>query len=841
MNDLPVTAVLPTLRRILSSRQSAVLASPTGSGKTTLVPLELLHEPWLQGRKILLLEPRRLAARAAAARMAELLGERVGEQVGYRIRLGNKVSRRTRIEVLTEGILSRRLQHDPELQGVGLVIFDEFHERSLHADLALAFCLDVMAGLREDLRILVMSATLDTGAVSDLLEGAPVVEGKGRSYPVELHYLGDPPAMRRLPDSVAAAVLQVLQEQQGDLLVFLPGVGEIKQTVERLERLLTNAGSPLICPLYGDLGREAQDRAIRPDPGGRRRIVLATSIAETSLTIEGVTCVVDSGWSRMPRFLPGIGLTRLETVPVSRAAADQRTGRAGRLCPGHCYRLWSEQRQDRLPAQHPPEIQEADLAPLALDLAQWGVCDPAQLRWLDAPPAGAFSQARELLESIDALDQQGRITKTGQQIARLPLHPRLGHMLLVGVEHGESTMAADIAALLSEQDIFRRGSRETWSVDVERRLTALNHWREQSGRQSSEQNLDRAGCRRVDKVSRQWRQLSKNEGMSAPGKVFSPGGLLAMAYPDRIAKQRSHGSYLLASGRGAILAENDALAGERYIVVAKMDAGRTEGRIQLAAALNKDEIKALPDLRLRQVARIEWDSARCRVVARGEERLGALLLASFHLEAPDPETLKQAMLQGIEQMGMESLPWTDKLRQWQTRVVCMRAWMPEDNWPDLTDRWLTGHLGEWLEPWLDGVTRREHLQRLNLADILQNLLSWEQRGALDEALPTHLTVPSGSRKALTYEVGKAPVLAVRLQEMFGLADTPRICCNRIQIMLHLLSPAQRPIQVTQDLRGFWDRTYSEVKKELKGRYPKHHWPDDPWQAQATARAKPRRR
>ncbi|MBL3619297.1 MAG: hypothetical protein JMN26_16420 [gamma proteobacterium endosymbiont of Lamellibrachia anaximandri] len=385
------------------------------------------------------------------------------------------------------------------------------------------------------------------------------------------------------------------------------------------------------------------------------------------------------------------------------------------------------------------------------------------------------------------------------------------------------------------------GSRETWSVDVERRLTALNHWREQGGRLSPERNLDRAGCRRVDKMSRQWRQLSKKEEMSADGKVFSPGGLLAMAYPDRIAKQRSHGSYLLASGRGAVLAENDVLAGERYLVVAKMDAGRTEGRIQLAAALNKDEIRALPGLRLRRVARIEWDSVKHRVVARDEERLDALLLASFPLEAPDPDTLKQAMLQGIEQMGIESLPWTDKLRQWQTRVICMRAWMPEKNWPDLSDRWLTEHLGEWLEPWLDGVTRREHLQRLNLTDILQNLLSWEQRKVLDEILPTHLTVPSGSRKALTYEVGKAPVLAVRLQEMFGLADTPRICHDRIQIMLHLLSPAQRPIQVTQDLRGFWNRTYSEVKKELKGRYPKHHWPDDPWQAQATARAKPRRR
>lgn len=835
MPQLPINGVLPSLCEVLAGAPAAVLAAPPGSGKTTIAPLELIRQDWLKGQSILLLEPRRLAARAAAMRMAELLGEPVGETVGYRVRFDSKVSQATRIEVVTEGILTRRLQQDPGLEGVGLVIFDEFHERSLQADLGLALCLDIQRGLREELRLLVMSATLDTGAVAGLLGDAPVITGEGQSYPVELCYL-DKPAEGRIPEVALRGVRRALAEQHGDILVFLPGGGEIRRLAELLAPELEGAGIDL-CPLYGDLSREAQDWAIRPHPDGRRRVVLATAIAETSLTIEGITTVVDSGWSRLPSFDPNSGLTRLETLRVSRAAADQRAGRAGRLGPGFCYRLWTLGEQERLRPHTPPEIQDADLAPLALELAQWGVPDPAELRWLDPPPVGAFAQASELLQTLEALDGHGRITPTGRRMVTQAVHPRLAHMLAVAAERGQGRLAADLAALVSERDLLPRIPGQPRPVDIEERLRLLQLWCDEGKGAARNAGTDLAACGRVAQASRQLRP--RDEGQ---GEALSIGALLATAYPDRVAKRRGSDteSYQLASGRGARLPEGDTLGGSEYLVAAQLDAGKREGRIFLAAPVMLQELREQLGHQIVHRSVVHWDSRSESVIAQDEERLGALLLDRRPLETADPEILCHAMLEGIRQMGIDCLPWNEAARSWQARVCAIRHWQPEGDWPDLSDAALLAELDSWLSPWLNGISRRSHLQRLDLAAILRSRLDWQQQQLLDELAPTHIQVPSGSRKRLEYRPGEPPILAVRLQEMFGLAETPTVCRGQVPVMLHLLSPAQRPIQVTQDLRGFWERTYAEVKKELKGRYPKHHWPDDPWAAQPTARAKPRK-
>ncbi len=836
--DLPVKRIIPALSEALAGHLSVVLCAPPGSGKTTLVPIELLSAPWLAGRKILLLEPRRLAARAAAARMASLLGEPLGQRVGYAIRLERQVSAATRIEVVTEGILTRRLQEDPELAGVGLVIFDEFHERNLQTDLGLALALDAQQGLREDLRLLVMSATLDTGRVSQLLGGAPVIEAPGRSHPITLHYLDQQTCdRRRIAEQTAAATLQALSEQSGDLLVFLPGVREIRETASRLQaRFQDRDQAPLLAPLYGDLPKAEQDRALLPDPGGRRRIVLTTSIAETSLTIEGVTTVVDSGWSRLPQFLPGPGLTRLETVPASQAATAQRAGRAGRLGPGHAYRLWSEAQQQRLPAFHPPEILQADLAPLALELARWGVVDPHRLRWPEPPPKPAYAQALELLARLGALDDRHRLTPLGREMARLPLHPRLAHLLLRGGEAQRRSLC-DLAALLSERDILSRDATATWSVDVGLRLRSLQAWRERQGKASG---LNEAACRQVDRVSRDWGRRLQAVSARGGDTELSLGQALALAYPDRIAQQTGHARFRLVGGRGVRLAEDDPLATAGFLVAAQLDAGEREGWVHLAATVDPPELRELPDLAIEHRALIHWDSAAQRVRAEQVEALGAVVLSRRPLQKPDPEALRQALLQGIAERGLEVLPWSKGLRHWQARVVWLSEALQDADLPDLSDRGLQAHLAEWLGPWLDGMTQLSHLQRLDLDAILRSRLSWEQQQRIEREAPSHLQVPSGSRIPLTYEPGAAPVLAVRLQELFGLAETPRVGQGRVPVMLHLLSPAHRPMQITDDLGGFWQRTYPEVKKELKGRYPKHYWPEDPLQAEATARAKPRR-
>jgi ATP-dependent helicase HrpB len=905
--SLPIDEVLPELRAALAAHPAAVLQAPPGAGKTTGVPLALLDEAWLDGRTILMLEPRRLAARAAAVRMASLLDETVGGRVGYRIRFESKVSGKTRIEVLTEGILARRLQSDPELKNVGLVIFDEFHERHLHADLALALCLDSQRGLREDLKLLVMSATLDGGAVSKLLNDAPIVTSRGRSFPVDVHYLPRDPD-GPLPQTVCDAVLRALEAHEGDVLVFLPGAWEIRRTQALLEiKLGSNVD---VLPLYGDLPWEAQNRAIQPSTA-RRKIVLATPIAETSLTIEGVCVVVDSGYARVPQFDPKSGLTRLTTVRISRASSEQRAGRAGRLAPGVCYRLWGENTQRGLIPQSIPEMRATDLAPLALELAAWGVREARALSWLDPPPDATFNQARELLTELDALDGSGQITDAGRAMVRLPLHPRLSHMLYTAEKMGLGALACDIAALLSERDVLAGESRR--SADFAHRLEALQAFRQQGRQGAQTHQADASACTKVNQAAQQFRRLissgsfSKNplslegegggEGVDDPTKwrhaphpTLSPEGrgiveagsikpardedveqaglLLALAYPDRVALARTPGDnrYLLASGRGARLHESEMRLRQPCIVAASVEAGDAQGRttavtagkantarrmprvageseglIYLAAPLDVDTLRRHMSAHIQSGDVVRWDAQQQVVVARHEERFFALVLDSRASTAVDPEKLRAAMLEGIRRLGIDALPWTNEAREWQARVLSLRHWLPDENWPDVSDAALLETLADWLGPYLDGITRREHLARLDLFAALKAHLDWEQGRRLDEGAPTHITVPSGSHLRLEYHPGESPVLAVKLQEMFGLADSPRVAWGKVPVTLHLLSPGKRPIQVTQDLRGFWERTYAEVKKELKGRYPKHPWPDDPWNAAPTARATKRRK
>ena len=763
----------------------------------------------------------------------------MGETVGYRIRFDNKVSQRTRIEVVTEGILTRRLQSDPELAGVGLVIFDEFHERSLHADLAMALCLDVARGLRSDLRLLVMSATMDTQAVSNLLGGAAIVEAVGRSHPVRVDYVSRPGARpyRRIPDQ---GVVRALREQSGDVLAFLPGAGEIRAVAGKLTRLASQEPF-LICPLYGDLDRADQERAILPDPEGRRRVVLATSIAETSLTIEGVTTVVDSGWSRVPRFDPNTGLTRLDTVRVSRAAAEQRAGRAGRLGPGMCYRLWGDSVHGGLRPANVPEILEADLAPLLLELAAWGVTRPALLRWLDPPPPGALAQARDLLNKLSAIDGQGQITAIGRRMAAMPLHPRLAHMLLRCRTGGQQELACDLAALLTERDILRARPGVFRPIDLESRLVLLTHYRERGEKTSPgiPGDLDPQACRQVLRAARQYRR-QLDGATSKIGDGLTPGALLALAYPDRVARRRpgQPACYLLASGREVRLREDDPLIGKEFLVAAHLDAGRKEGRVYLAAGVSERELRSVLSDQIGQVSEVAWDQRTKAVVARREERLGAVVLSRQMLADADPQAAVEAMLTGIRKMGIACLPWSRAARDWQARVLSLRHWQPAADWPDLSDATLLAKLPEFLGPYLGGITRREQLGNLDLSGILRDRMDWDRQQLVEALAPTHIQVPSGTRKRLLYTPGQPPVLAVRLQEMFGLHDTPRVCNGQEPVLLHLLSPAQRPIQVTQDLAGFWERTYAQVRKELKGRYPKHYWPDDPRQAQPTAGTRP---
>jgi ATP-dependent helicase HrpB len=839
---LPILEALPAVRGALDAHRAAVLEAPPGAGKSTVVPLALLDAAWLAGRKIVMLEPRRLAARAVASRMADTLGEAPGRRVGWRMRLDTRVGRETRIEVVTEGILGRMLQQDPALEDVGLVVFDEFHERSLNADLGLALCLDAQRNLRDDLRILAMSATLDGGAVAALLGGAPVVRSHGRSFPVEVRYA------RRAPEhverEVANTVRRALAEEPGDALVFLPGAPEIR----RVERNLLDGELPRgtrVLPLYGDLAPDAQDEALRPAPPGTRKVVLATSIAETSLTIEGVRIVVDSGLSRRSCFDPASGMSRLETLRASAASTEQRRGRAGRLEPGVCYRVWTEEQQRQLLPATPPEILEADLAPLALDLACWGTAADA-LAWLDPPPAPHLAQSRDLLRALDAIDDDGRATAEGRRMAALGIHPRLAHMLVRAQALGAVRAAAELAALLTERDVARARPGER-DADLRKRLEILR------GGSVVGLEADRGGVQRARRLAQQWeRQLA-----GARGDEPEAGLLLAFAYPDRVGRRRGDGGrYLLANGRGAAFAGPDALSSAEFLVVADLDAGEREARIHLAAPLDRADLLAHFADDLVTAERVEWDRREQAVVAKRERRLGALVIDEAAIRDAAPERQVAAMLQGIGELGLDALPWSKPARALQARLQFLNALatgmssgagaapattasITPGDWPDVSDAALLATVDDWLAPFLDGITRRDHLQRLDLVAILKSRLDYAAQQALDRLAPTHLEVPSGSRIPIDYG-GAAPSLAVRLQEMFGLTETPAVGGGRVPLTIELLSPAGRPVQVTRDLVSFWARGYPEVRKELKGRYPKHYWPDDPYQAEPTARARPRR-
>ncbi len=814
------------MKRALCDHRSVVLQAPPGAGKSTVLPLALLDESWLHGRRIVMLEPRRLAARTVAARMAQLLGEPAGQTIGYRVRFDNVVSRHTRLEVLTEGILTRRLQGDPALDGVGLVIFDEFHERSLHADLALALCREVQSALRDDLRILIMSATLDGDALQSALDNPPTITAQGRQYPVDVHYLPRDPE-GRLPDVVADAVSRALAENAGDILAFLPGVSDIQRAQTLIE---DRHNDVLVRPLYGELPLDAQQAAIVPDVQGRRKVVLATSIAETSLTIEGVRAVIDSGFSRVPRFDARTGLTRLETMRVTRDSADQRAGRAGRLGPGVCHRLWSEQTQARLIAMRKPDILEADLASLRLELAQWGVRDAHELRWITPPPASALRQAGELLEELGAL-RNDQLTAKGRRMLEWPTHPRLAHMLIESQAQTRSALlpalAADVAALLDERDPLPRAA----GADLTLRVEALRHWRKSKG---SLHDANTRALAQIERLAAQWRQRLGAREDNAQPDAFAIGWLVAQAYPDRVAQVRDArvGQYKLANGRGVRLLEGDPMQHEAWLAVAHLDAGAgTEGRIFLAAPLHEADL--LPMAVEYEAA--GWDGRQGVLVARRERRVGQLVLESKPIARPPAAQRAQVLCEVIRSEGLALLNWTDAARQWQARVNSLHVWRGGE-WPEIDDDALLATLEEWLAPHLDKVNKRDDFARLDLQSILSSALTHKQQTQLRHLAPTHVDVPSGSHIRLVYFVdGAPPVLAVKLQEMFGLADTPTVNEGRNKVMLHLLSPAQRPIQVTQDLRSFWANTYPSIRKELRGRYNKHPWPEDPWNALPTKR------
>ena len=823
MEGFPIESALPALRDALRVAGAAVLQAPPGSGKTTRVPLALLDEAWLADRRIVLLEPRRLAARAAAAFMARLLGEPVGGTVGYRVRRDTRVGARTRLEVVTEGVLTRLIQADPALDGVGLLVFDEFHERSLHADLGLALALHSRSLVRPDLRVLVMSATLDGAAVARLLNDAPVIAAGGRAFPVATRYR-PPREGVRLEDSVGAAVRAALEEEPGDVLVFLPGAAEIRRVRERLDGLGPRIQ---VAPLYGDLSAEAQDAAIQPSAPGRRKVVLATSIAQTSLTIEGVRVVIDSGLARVPRFSPRTGMARLATVRVSLASADQRRGRAGRVAPGACYRLWPEPLDATLRPHDTPEILDADLAPLALELADAGIHDPAELRWLDPPPAAALAQARELLAELGAIDGAGLVTPHGRRMARLGVHPRLAHMLIRGNELGFPRTAADLAAVLADRDPLR--GTPGVDADLRTRLDALRR---------GDSCIAPAVLHRLRAESRLLGEAVGAPDRADPADTDAAGLLLALAYPDRLAQRRPGAAqkYLLRNGQGAWLAEAQEIGEAEYLVVAELDGDRRESRIFLGAPVTLEEIREHYAEQIVSEEAIDWDPAGEMVTARRRERLGALVLRVAPVRDPDPVALRDALLAWIQRSGLDVLPWSDAALRLRARLRFLHGL--DERWPDVSDTELITRLAEWLAPSLNGMRRRLDLRRLELAPALMTLLDWQRRRELDTLAPTHVEVPSGSRIAIDYSDASAPVLPVRLQEVFGWQETPRIGGGRVPLTLHLLSPARRPVQVTRDLAGFWQGTYFEVRKDLKGRYPKHYWPDDPLTAVATRRVRP---
>lgn len=810
---LPIMEIVPQLRQQLLAQTSVIVGSPPGAGKSTIVPLALLDEPWLQDRKIVMLEPRRLAASSIARRMASLLGEKAGETVGYRVRFENQTSSRTRIEVVTEGILTRMLHHDNALEGVGAVIFDEFHERRLHTDLSMALCLESQQVLRPDLRMIIMSATLDTEALAELL-GAPVVQSQGRRYPVAVIHTEDPPS-DELSEQCARTVIRAYREQQGDILAFLPGEAEIR-ACEHL--LLAHSTGAAIHPLYGQLSLAAQHAAIQPDRGGQRKIVLATSIAETSLTIEGIGAVVDCGYTRTMVYDPQSGLSRLQTVRISQDAADQRAGRAGRLGPGTCYRMWSRATEQRMAAYRTPEILQADLTPLVLDTAKWGLQDAAQLDWLTPPPQSSVAQASDLLHALSAL-RNGKITPHGHAIHALPCHPRIAHMLLESKNSNQSSLATDIAALLEERDPLGRDT----GIDINLRIEALRRHRAYGKQGKRFDNLE--------KIARSYRKLLGTAADNDAVDAHATGLLLTHAYPERIGKARDdgRGTFQLANGKRAVVPPGDDLAHERWLAIASLDARDGLGRVFLASAVDPADL--IPQAT--ETERIIWETKKGGIVATKDKRVGHLTLQSMPLYQPTDEAVIPVLYEAIRTEGAQLLPFSDAVVQWQNRVGSLRHWHPNEGWPEVATTTLLQQPERWLAPYLAGIRKTKALQKLNLLDILVHSLSFEQQTALNRLAPMVVDVPSGSAIKLQYSpIGEPPILAVRLQEVFGLLDTPYVNDGQTPVVMHLLSPGFKPIQVTADLRSFWQTTYFEVRKELKRSYPKHAWPDNPLQATA---------
>jgi ATP-dependent helicase HrpB len=815
----PVLEIEVELKQQLHEKNIVILQAPPGAGKSTILPLQLLNEPWLTEKKIILLEPRRLAARSVATRMATLLNETPGAQIGYRVRFETCVSEKTKLEVVTEGILTRMIQHDNSLENIGLIIFDEFHERSLQADLALALSLQVQQVLRSDLKILIMSATLDGEKLSAILNKAPIITSHGKQYPVAIHYIPEEPYVS-LTVTVAKAIRKAYHGHAGDILVFLPGAGEIHRTAELLAA--ENLGAE-VCTLYGDLPFKKQQEAILPHPQNKRKIVLSTSIAETSLTIEGITVVIDSGYARVPRFDPRSGLTRLETIRVTKDAADQRAGRAGRLTPGVCYRLWSQGVQSALAAHRNPEIMEADLAPLVLELSEWGVKNIQELTWITIPPAGAVNQANELLHELKALHQH-QITARGKSMLRLPTHPRIAHMLLEASPESQHdlALATDLAALLEERDPLPREA----GADLTLRLEALRKWRG-----GERVNADRNILERIERLAMAWRKQFSIQSDNTAVSDTEVGGLLMAAYPERIARQVEKNSerYKLANGRIAKLPEHDTLHREPWLVVAQLDAGSGEGKIFLAAPLSEEDLLPISE----QHDVVKWDYNRSMVIGSREKRIGNLVLSSSPLLKISEEQRVKVLCEIIREQGLRILNWSEAQQEWQARIMSLKAWRPDEPWPDLNDESLLQRLEEWLGPFLTTVAKQTDLQRLELTTILPTLLPWELNNKINILAPSHIAVPSGSMIKVNYfSDGRSPVVEVRLQEVFGLNETPVVNEGKNKVILHLLSPGYKPVQVTQDLRSFWNNTYAEVRKELRTRYPKHSWPDDPWTAQA---------
>lgn len=816
--NYPVLDILPEIRAALTDHPIAILQAPPGAGKSTVLPLHLLDEPWLQGRKIVMLEPRRLAARAVAQRMAAMLSEDVGQTIGYSVRFESRTSRQTRIHVVTEGVMTRYIQQNEDLADTGLIIFDEFHERSLQSYLALALSLKLREQLRPDLRILIMSATLEATAISERLGQAPVVTSRGREFPVQLIYRDDPGDVH-VSVRVAAACRQAMREQQGDILVFLPGFAEIRRTLEILEEEYPGV---VVLPLHGDLPFDAQQRAIMPDPQGRRKIVLATSIAETSLTIEGISVVIDSGLSRVPRFNARTGLTRLTTVPVTRDAADQRAGRAGRLGPGVCYRLWSERSHKNLVPARKPEIEDADLAPLVLSLASYGIRNVDELTWITPPPAGHVNQATELLGQLGALDGDV-ITARGREMARLPTHPRLAHMLTEAAqEEGMLPLAIDCAALLEERDPLPA----QYGADIALRVDELRKFRRREPSAG-----DRHVMERIEKQVSQWRKILNAPLDSGAVNHDDVGALLLYAYPDRVARQveRQGTLYKLVNGRAARLSAGDAMVGAPWIIAVHLDAGDAEGRIFLAASI--EPVQLIPMSTDQEIAR--WDDTHERLVGVMETRIGVLILEQRQLSRISEERRIAVICAMIRERGLKVMGWSDAFEVWQARVISLRIWNNDDTWPDVSDERLLETLETWLGPYLEGVNNLQDLQRIGMDTAINAIMPWDQQQRLDALAPARIKVPSGSEIRLKYSIdGQPPVLEVRLQEVFGWTETPSINGGRTRVLLHLLSPGFRLVQVTGDLPSFWSTGYAEVKKELRRRYPKHSWPDDPLTATA---------